>query len=145
MMYMHQMDSTACACTTLRKASRAVTRLYDERLAPHGMTTTQFSILRNLARADGMLPLSRLAERLVMDRTSLYRTLIPVTRAAWVAIEAGPGRAKLARLTEAGRAAMLGAESDWQEAQAHLLGEVDRDEWQALIGTLGRLIEASQV
>lgn len=144
MMHMHQTNSAACACTTLRKASRAVTRLYDERLASHGMTTTQFAILRNLARADGELPLSRLADRLVMDRTSLYRTLTPVARAGWVTIEDAGGRAKLARLTDAGRAAMAGAESDWEAAQAHLLGEIDRDEWQAMIGTLDRLIEASQ-
>lgn len=144
MMYMHQTDSAACACTTLRKASRAVTRLYDERLASHGMTTTQFAILRNLARADGELPLSRLADRLVMDRTSLYRTMTPVTRAGWATIEDAGGRAKLARLTDAGRTAMAGAESDWEAAQAHLLGEIDRDEWQTMIGTLDRLIEASQ-
>ncbi|MBV1688725.1 MarR family winged helix-turn-helix transcriptional regulator [Novosphingobium sp. G106] len=142
---MHHDYPRACACTTLRKASRAVTRLYDERLAAHGMTTTQFSILRNLARADGELPLSRLAERLVMDRTSLYRTLAPVTRAGWAVVEQGPGRAKLARLTDPGRAAMAGAEDDWQQAQAHVLGEIDPAEWQAMIGTLDRLVEAAQV
>ena len=150
MMYMHQIEAPeaelgACACTTLRKASRAVTRLYDERLAAHGMTTVQFSILRNLARADGALPLSRLADRLVMDRTSLYRTLAPVTRAGWAVIENGPGHSKLARLTDIGRAAIAGAEGDWQGAQAHVLGEIDPGEWQAMIGTLHRLIEAAQV
>ncbi len=143
MMHMHQDSPPACACTALRKASRAVTRLYDERLAAHGMTTTQFSILRSLARA-GDLPLSRLAERLVMDRTSLYRTLAPVTRAAWVVVEDGPGRAKLARLTEAGRAAMAAAQDDWDIAQAEVLGELDPGEWQAMLGTLGRLVAASQ-
>jgi DNA-binding MarR family transcriptional regulator len=145
MMHMHQSDSLACACTTLRKASRAVTRLYDERLAAHGMTTTQFAILRNLARAEGVLPLSRLADRLVMDRTSLYRTLAPMTRGGWVVVEQGAGRSKLAKLTDEGRTAMAGAESDWRRAQAHLLGEIDQAEWQAMIGTLDRLIEAAQV
>jgi DNA-binding MarR family transcriptional regulator len=144
MMYMHQTESPACACTTLRKASRAVTRLYDERLAAHGMTTVQFSILRNLARADGELPLSRLANRLVMERTSLYRTLVPVTRAGWAVIEEGPGRSKLARLTDAGRTAMKAAEGDWEKAQEHMLQEFGADEMQALVGTLGRLVEAAQ-
>jgi DNA-binding MarR family transcriptional regulator len=140
MMHMHQI---ACACTALRKASRAVTRLYDERLAAHGMTTTQFSILRHLARA-GDLPLSRLADRLVMDRTSLYRTLTPVERAGWVAVDIGPGRSKLARLTAAGRAAIASAEDDWQSAQDRVVGELAGDEWQALLGTLDRLVEAAQ-
>ncbi|MEJ5975154.1 MarR family transcriptional regulator [Novosphingobium sp. PS1R-30] len=142
---MHHVIPRACACTALRKASRAVTRLYDERLATHGMTTTQFAILRNLSRADGEMPLSRLAERLVMDRTSLYRTLTPIERAGWITLDSGPGRSKLARLTDAGRAVMQGAESDWEAAQEDLLGEVPVHEWQALLGTLGRLVDAAQV
>jgi len=144
-MHMHHDTPQACACTTLRKASRAVTRLYDDRLAGHGMTTTQFAILRNLAREGGILPLSRLADRLVMDRTSLYRTLAPVARAGWAVIEPGAGRAKLARLTDAGRAAMVGAEGDWDKAQADLLGEIGPDEWQATIGTLDRLVTAAKM
>lgn len=144
MMYMHHDTIQACACTALRKASRAVTRLYDERLASHGMTTTQFAILRNLARAEGEMPLSRLAERLVMDRTSLYRTLTPVERAGWITLTAGPGRAKLARLTDAGRAAMRGAEGDWEIAQHDLTGGIDAAEWHALLGTLDRLVGAAQ-
>ena len=76
-MHMHQ--SSTCACTALRKASRAVGRLYDEMLADSGLTTAQFAILRHLARAES-LPLSRLADHLVMDRTSLYRGLTPMLR-----------------------------------------------------------------
>ncbi|WP_264442231.1 MarR family winged helix-turn-helix transcriptional regulator [Novosphingobium sp. JCM 18896] len=141
---MHHEKISACACTALRKASRAVTRLYDERLAAHGMTTTQFSILRNLARAEGEMPLSRLAEKLVMDRTSLYRTLTPVERVGWIALASGPRRSKLARLTPAGRAAMQGAEGDWEAAQDDLLGEIPANEWQVLLGTLDRLVGAAQ-
>lgn len=144
-MHMHHEDLQTCACTALRKASRAVTRLYDERIAAHGMTITQFAILRNLWRAEGELPLSRLADRLAMDRTSLYRTLVPIERAGWVMFDEGPGRSKLARLTDTGRAAMHGAEDDWQAAQADLLKEVDTNEWRTLLDTLNRLTEAAQV
>jgi hypothetical protein len=37
-----------CACTTLRRAARAVTAAYDAALAPSGLRITQFSILRKL-------------------------------------------------------------------------------------------------
>lgn len=100
----------------LRKASRAVGRIYDEALAGHGMTTAQFAILRNVSRAPG-LPLSRLADRLVMDRTSLYRALAPIEKRGWVSVEPGGGRTKLAMLTPAGRAAMAAAEPDWEAVQ----------------------------
>lgn len=142
-MHMHQYSDQPCICTLLRKASRAVTRLYDERLAAHGLTVTQFAILRNLAR-HGDLQLNHLAERLVMERTSLYRTIAPVERAGWIAIEQIDGRAKIARLTAAGRDVMERAESDWSSAQETLLGGIEGTEWQALQGSLGRLTDMAQ-
>src|SRR5690349_18366919 len=109
MMHMHhEADPAAgpCVCTALRKATRAVSRVYDEALEAAGLTTTQFAILRHVARA-GTPPLSRLAEQLVMDRTSLYRTLEPMQRHGWVAIAPAPaGRAKLVSLTPEGVAVM---------------------------------------
>lgn len=130
MMCMHQLST--CACTALRKATRAVGRLYDEMLADSGLTTAQFSILRHLARAES-LPLSRLADHLVMDRTTLYRALTPLLREGWVAVEAsGRGKAKLARLTDSGRAAMLRAEPGWERAQERLIGAFGAEAWMAL-------------
>ena len=148
MMYMHHNDSqsighTPCACTTLRKASRAVTRLYDGALAGQGMTTTQFAILRNLARADGVLPLSRLAERLVMDRTTLYRTLTPMERAGWVRIVDGEGRAKNACLTDNGRQMMDDANGAWETAQARVRDTLNDGEWERMLVTLTRLTEVA--
>lgn len=100
----------------LRKASRAVARAYDEALAAHGMTTAQFSILRHVSRVEP-LALSRLAEQLEMDRTSLYRALSPIEKHGWVSVKPGSGRTKLATLTPAGRAAMRAAEPDWEAVQ----------------------------
>ncbi|NYT39282.1 MarR family transcriptional regulator [Sphingomonas sp. R-74633] len=108
-----------CACTMLRKATRAVARVYDEALAGHGMTTAQFSILRKISRAQP-LALSRLAEQLEMDRSSLYRALAPLEKLGWVTVRAGSGRTKLATLTPAGHAAMTGAEPDWEKVQGRV-------------------------
>jgi len=125
-------ESLPCVCTALRKASRAITRRYDERLAQSGMTTPQFAILRTLARA-GELPLSRLAEMQVMDRTSLYRTLAPLERHGWVLVSATKqGRARQAALTDAGRAAMAGATDAWTATQDEIIGAIGAGNWQAL-------------
>lgn len=128
-----------CVCTTLRKASRAITRRYDEQLAHSGMTTPQFALLRTLAR-EGDLPLSRLADLQVMDRTSLYRTLAPLERHGWVKVAPGAhGRAKLAVLTQAGIAAMAGATAAWDAMQKEIIGAIGVDNWQALAEQLGAL------
>ena len=121
-----------CVCTALRKASRAITRRYDEQLAQSGMTTPQFALLRTLDR-EGDLPLSRLADLQVMDRTSLYRTLAPLERHGWVLVSQGKsGRTKLAALTPAGHTAMEQAAEAWADVQDEIVGAIGPDAWQAL-------------
>ena len=134
-------DSLPCVCTTLRKASRAITRVYDDRLAASGLTTTQFAVLRNLDR-HGTLPLSRLADILVMDRTTLYRTLVPIERHSWITIGDGQtGRTKLAALTEIGRTVMNSATVAWEATQADIIGTIGATQWQVLEEQLRHLAE----
>ena len=68
-----------CACLQLRKATRVVTQLYDGALRPIGLRSTQLPILVTLA-AHGPLSMTDLAESLVLDRTTLIRTLRPLQR-----------------------------------------------------------------
>ena len=137
----HDADPTTlpCASTTLRSAARAVSRGYDAELAGDDLTVNQFAILRRIARA-GELPLSRLAERLVMDRTTLYRALEPMTRAGWVRIDPAPrGRARIVRLTPDGERRMLDGTAAWEAAQTRLVEAFGVDRWQALHAELREL------
>jgi DNA-binding MarR family transcriptional regulator len=123
-----------CACTTLRKATRAVSRIYDDALAAVGMNVTQLAMLRAIGRAgaDGA-PLSRLAESLVMDKTSLYRGLGPLMRTGWVAVtQAGKGRTKLVCLTPEGRRVTDAAAKPWEAAQAKVVEAFGVERWAAL-------------
>ena len=134
-MYMHhEAASLPCACTTLRKASRALSRIYDEALAPAGLTVAQLAVLRAINRGarDGE-PLSRLAETLVMDRTSLYRALGPMARSGWLLIKDAPkGHAKVVLLSKAGIRATARAAEYWEIAQTRVIGEFGADRWAAL-------------
>jgi DNA-binding MarR family transcriptional regulator len=144
MMHMHHnvddVRHAACACTALRKASRAVTRLYEESMAGTGMSIIQFSILRNLAR-HGALPLMELAELLVMERTTIYRALNPLRRQGWVVLDKGAGRARTATLTRRGRRAMEAATGAWQAAQENLLGRVGLVDWARVESSLARIVD----
>ncbi|MFQ5845996.1 MAG: MarR family transcriptional regulator, partial [Planctomycetota bacterium] len=53
----------ACACFNLRKASRAVTQLFDDRLRPSGLRSTQFALLAVVGGHEPV-PVPRLAEAL---------------------------------------------------------------------------------
>jgi DNA-binding MarR family transcriptional regulator len=131
-MHMHDVTQSGCACTALRKASRAITRLYDAALAHHGLNTSQFGLLRHIARV-GEISLSRLAEGLVMDRTTLYRVLRPVEAAGWVETRAEPkGKSRCARLTAQGQALIARAEADWQACQDDVRRRLGEGAWTQL-------------
>ena len=146
-MYMHHMEpapaEAACVCGSLRKASRAVTRMYDEVMEETGMTIMQFSILSNIARI-GETPLMRLAKALVMERTTLYRALTPLERRGWVGFGDGEGRAKTASLTEQGRSALEQAGPAWRRAQKNLLDGMGVANWRALETGLARLVSLTR-
>lgn len=108
-------DDVPCICGRLRRASRALTRHYDEALAPVDLTITQFSLIRTLARMDRPT-LAELAEHSAHEKSALWRTLQPLVRQGWV--EAAPGRVQRFALTGAGRERLEMARPLWQAAQA---------------------------
>jgi hypothetical protein len=67
------------ACFDLRKATRAVSRMYDDVLRDTGLNITQFSLLR-LIRTEKELSVSTLGRYTVMDRTTIIRALAPLQR-----------------------------------------------------------------
>src|SRR6266478_2457813 len=109
--------SPPCACGRLRRATRALTQLYDDLMAPSALRVTQFSLLRALAR-DGTARISDLAQTLLLDRTALSRTLDPLVERGLVSIAPGrDARTREVSLTRAGRRAIRAAEPHWQRAQ----------------------------
>lgn len=106
-----------CTCYRLRKATRRITAMYDEALAPAGMTVTQFSILAMVA-ISGPRPMSTLADALGMDSSTLTRTLKPMTERGDLAVVPGEDRrVKNIAITDAGKEAVGLAVPYWREAQ----------------------------
>jgi DNA-binding MarR family transcriptional regulator len=132
--------TTACVCTTLRMATRSVTRLYDHALAGTGLRTTGYAILSRLAD-DGPLPISRLAMRLALDRTTCSRELEPLARARLVEIQVGEDRRqRVARLSEAGADALARARPHWRRAQQEVARSFGREATDELLGRLRLLL-----
>ena len=110
-----------CAALNLRKATRIVTQLYDEALRPVGLRSTQLPILVTLA-ARGALSMTDLAVSLVLDRTTLIRTLQPLQRRGFVELGREPGgRTRRAILTPAGHVTAAQAVPLWAQAQARVM------------------------
>lgn len=107
-----------CNCLAIRQAARHVSQFYDQLLAPSGLRATQFAILSRLQRG-GPMTINELAAKLVMDRTTLGRNLLPLEREGL--IEIGPGatdrRRREVRLSAAGAARLAAARLGWAAAQ----------------------------
>src|SRR3984893_4342922 len=93
-----------CTCLAIRQAARHVSQFYDQYLALCGLRTTQFSILAKLKEEGRPLTINRLAEVIVMDRTTLGRNILPLQREGLIAVTQGTvdRRSKELYLTDAG-------------------------------------------
>jgi len=109
-----------CACFNIRKATRVITQNFDETMQPSGVRATQFTILVMVASIDAAT-MSELAEKLVMDRTTLTRNLKPLREQGLIKDIAGADRrTRSISLTAKGRKALLKALPLWKRAQARM-------------------------
>jgi DNA-binding MarR family transcriptional regulator len=106
-----------CTCYRLRQAARLLSRSYDAFLSPCGISIGQFGVLATLTSMEGQ-SISKLAEALQMDRTTLTRNLTPLRRLKYVAMESGPDRrVRSLSVTAGGKKALAAAMPRWQVAQ----------------------------
>src|SRR5262245_55782527 len=133
-----------CVCATLRMVTRAVARVYDRALEPHGLRTTQYSILSRL-EVEGPAAVGHLASRLAMDRSTLAREAAPLVRAGLVAEEPGEDRRRrVLSLTPEGLARLEAARPAWRDAQRAVRDELGYDRVQELLGELRALLGAAR-
>ena len=130
---------TQCLCTKLRRASRGVTRIYDEALADVGLNAAQFSLLRYLQRL-GQPSISALAEAMGLDRSTLGRNLRVVEGRGLLQLGGGTDqRSCLVLLTDAGERVLEQGAPLWERAQQELarrLGAERRAELMQLLDDL---------
>jgi len=125
-----------CACFDLRKATRAVSRMYDDFLRDAGLNITQLSMLR-LIRAGKELSISTLGRYMVMDRTSITRALAPLERDGLIQSQpAADKRIRIVSITNKGRKLLENAEPGWRKAQETLIDTIGEDRWRAMSALL---------
>lgn len=115
-----------CTCARLRSLSRRITAVYNRALAPSGMRVTQYSLLSTVRRA-GPVSMSRLAESMDMDRTTLTRNLRALLAAGWLRMQDDPDDARVRRvaLTSRGESHLAEARSYWRRAQDEVASTID--------------------
>jgi DNA-binding MarR family transcriptional regulator len=133
-----------CAVFNLRKASRAVTQLYEEIMKTSGILPTQFTLLV-VTRAHGPITISNMAEVLVMDRTTLTRNLKPLEREGLVSVAPGKDdqRSREVSLTSKGLQRLEQALPLWREAQRRIKHALGANRLDRMLDDLTAVVDAA--
>jgi DNA-binding MarR family transcriptional regulator len=123
-------SASPCITAAMRAASRRLTLLYDEVMAPSGLRVTQYHILSELERRTSEPPtVSELAEILTMERSALGQTFRPRERDGFIALgrderdgfialgrDERDGRRRPVQLRPAGKDAVAWGRRYWAKA-----------------------------
>ena len=116
--------SSTCYCVLLRKASRKVSSLYDDALAPLGINIAQFSLLRHI-RKMAPVSLTDLGHRLELDRSTVGRNTKVLQKMGLVTqLRGADSRETLLELSPEGTAILIAASPIWDSIQEKLEGKL---------------------
>lgn len=138
--------SVSCACHNLRRASRAMTQLFDAHFEEIGLKATQFTVLSALAWSENKpLPIGELAEMLVLDQSSLSRNLAVLERLGLIKLEPSPTdrRERIVILTRSGKSTLARGYPIWKKAQS-AVADALKEDLEEQLKTLRRLTRTAQ-
>jgi DNA-binding MarR family transcriptional regulator len=132
-----------CACQSLRRVTRLVTRIYDQELRNADIEITQFGLLTALAIV-GEANQKALSAGFAMDSTTLTRTLALLRKQGWIHVRPGKDRReRIFRLTEAGKRQIAMAQPYWQAAERRLRKTLGPSGWKQMQATVARVTNAA--
>lgn len=132
-----------CACQSLRRLTRLVTRVYDQELRKADIEITQFGLLMGLATV-GQANQKTLSAGFAMDSTTLTRTLALLHRQGWIRVKRGKDRReRVFSLTETGKRQIAVAQPHWQEAERRLRKTLGERAWKQMHSTISEITIAA--
>jgi DNA-binding MarR family transcriptional regulator len=132
-----------CAAANIRRASRAITRLYGQFMAATGLEPTQYSLLIACALTGGAT-VSKLAESFALERSALARNLAVLQKRGLVKVKHGDDRrTRKIALTAFGEATLANALPHWREAQNAVEAKFGAERLQRLLSELRALMDVT--
>lgn len=127
---------SVCNCLNMRRASAAITKIYDTKMAPSGLTISQYALLKHVL-ALGPVSVSDLAVIIRLDRTTLVRNLKPLEAEGFIVdvSEKGARNRKL-QLSEKGRDKLSEASRLWDDAQRYFEENIGKENIEKLTSLL---------
>lgn len=141
-------SESPCIVAAMRAATRRLTQLYDEAMAPTGLRVTQFHILSELNRRSADPPtVGELAEILTMERSALGQTLRPLARDGFLDLgqDERDGRRRPVTLTKKGKDKVASGRRHWAAAHERFGRFFGESELVLLRETLRGIAESPQL
>ena len=131
------MSKNTCHCIDLRAAASRLTQLYDEKMAPSGITVPQFSQLHLIMSLDGPT-LKELANASQLERSTLGRNIRVLEKLGLVTMKVGSdARTRTIHVTRKGKDRFKRAVPLWNHIQGELLARLgDRGQLDDMLDTL---------
>lgn len=135
-------DVKLCMCYNLRKTSRAITQFYDKMLEPSGLAITQFGLLVAISISKSPT-ITKLANEMIIDRTTLTRNLSILQRKGLVRISelGNDKRRKNIVLTSKGEELLSKALPLWEKAQRNVTERFGKENSSHMLLELSKIIK----
>lgn len=134
-------DFSRCLLMNTIRTARALSRRYDARLKPYGITVIQFSVMMTVRHNEDRT-INAISRRIAMDRSTLTRNLDVLVRKGLVVKEkANGGNTKVCRLTGAGDRLLDTLVPKWHEVRAELQDLLKGRDGEEYLGVLRLLAE----
>ena len=135
-------EFTQCLFLNTVKTARSLTRKFDQKLAPCGVTAIQFFVMMFIRYNEGKT-INALADLMDMDRSTLTRNLDGLVRKGLTLKQMAPkGNAKTCLLTDQGNILLDELTPQWldmrRNLKIHLAGR-DIDEYRATLHMLSTI------
>lgn len=128
-----------CVATNLRRATRFVSRVYEEEFRESEITAAQFSIFALLG-VYGAMSASAIAAELNADLSTVTRNMeLLESRSLVVKKRAEDRRVKIYSVTAAGERALKNGVPHWEAAQNKILAMIGEKSWNPLRDVLKKL------
>lgn len=131
-----------CGSFNFRRAARAVTRLYDAAMQESGIRSTQFAILVGIAKSQPVA-IGRLGEILVIDATTLTRSLRLLKKEGLVSISArATMRQRFLCMTPKGETVLARSLPAWRKVHQQFVETLGAQHWVELRNELEKIAHA---
>jgi DNA-binding MarR family transcriptional regulator len=138
----YRMRGFDCLCGNTRMAARALTALYDARLAPCGISASQLAVLWCVIGGEP-LAMGEVARYLVMDKTTVSRNVATLVAAGMVTASTGAdSRVRQLASTARGRRVFRSAMPLWESAQAEVSQRLGSAKFEDAVRQTRRLARA---